>query len=71
MKVRFGEISVRGIRRWVDKDGKRHQQTCKFWQTLSPFNKGADGLPKTSQQIFAEVVAERDAWMKEQNRPTE
>lgn len=34
----FEEVAVRGMRRWVDKDGKRHQQTKKFSQTINPFN---------------------------------
>ena len=31
-------------------------------QTISPFNRGADGQPKTREQIRAELKAEAETW---------
>jgi hypothetical protein len=63
MRVVFEEVSVRATKRWVD-DGKKHQQTRKFSQTISPFNKRADGSQKNREQITAEITAQRDNWLK-------
>lgn len=61
--VRFDEIAIRGKRRWKDADGKWHQETKKFWQTMSPWNVDADKRPKNASQIRAELLAERSAWL--------
>lgn len=42
------------------RDGKRQQKT--FTQTLNPFNKAADGTPKTREQILAELREEAYQW---------
>ena len=63
--IRFQEVAVKATRRWVDTDGKKRQETKRFWQTVSPFNKNSDGTLKTADQIMAEVKAERDAWLSE------
>ena len=71
MRIKFEEVSVKGVRRWIDSsDGKRRQETRKFYQTISPFNKGPDGMPKTRQQIMEEVIAERDAWLTKADEAT-
>lgn len=61
MRTRFQEVSLKGARRWTE-DGKRRQETKKFWQTISPFNVGVDNLPKTHEQILDELRAERKLW---------
>lgn len=65
IRISFDEISVKGTRRWTDENGRKRQQTKKFYQTVNPFNIGADGLPKTREQISIEVTAERDVWLKQ------
>lgn len=60
---RFQEVSLRGTRHWKDAAGKRHQETRRFFQTVNPFNKNADGTEKTRPQILDELRAERDAWL--------
>jgi hypothetical protein len=60
--IRFQEVTLRGVWRWQDAEGKWHQQTKKFFQTLNPFNKTADGTVKTREQIMQELRAERQAW---------
>ncbi len=62
--MRFQEIATRRTIRWTDADGKRHQETRKFWQTLNPFNVGKDGAPKSAEAIYAEIKAEADAFVK-------
>lgn len=62
-RIRFEEVAVKGVWRWTDTAGKKHQQTRKFFQTMSPFNRDAAGFPKSRQQIIAEISAERKAWL--------
>lgn len=57
------EIAVKATRRWVDADGKKRQETRKFWQTINPFNSKPDGSLKTEADIRAEINTERDAWL--------
>ena len=64
-RITFQEISVKGIKRWTDADGKKRQKTRKFWQTRSPFNTNAAGEVKSYDEIKAELCAQRDAWLKE------
>lgn len=65
-RIRFEEVALKATRKFVDPvSGKTRQKTAKFWQTISPFNRAADGTPKTRDQIMAELRAERDAWMAE------
>jgi hypothetical protein len=59
----FMEVSVTGTRRWKTEDGRKKQRTKKFFQTLSPFNKTAEGVPKTREQIMLEIVRERNLWL--------
>lgn len=62
MRVNFNEVVVIGRRVWRE-NGRRRQQTKKFWQTINPFNKNADGTQKSRDQIVDELRAERDAWL--------
>ncbi|MGW7001321.1 hypothetical protein ACWGCW_00485 [Streptomyces sp. NPDC054933] len=45
--------------------GKKVRRQRKFSQTLNPFNKAADGSPKTSKQIYAELGEKAKAWKTE------
>lgn len=63
MKVFYEEISVRGVRRWTDPcTGKRRQETKKFSQTISPFNRDKEGNIKTRSEILEEISKKRDEW---------
>jgi hypothetical protein len=64
MRIRFEEVKVKGVRRWVDGEGKKRQQTRTFSQTINPFNKLPDGTIKDRGTIYKEICAERNAWMK-------
>jgi len=59
----YDEIAVKATRYWTDETGKRRQETRKFFQTQNPYNRGADGFPKSRAQIMQEITAERDAWL--------
>ncbi len=44
--------------------GKRSKRQKSFWQSVNPFNKNANGTPKTRAQVQADVSAEATAWRK-------
>lgn len=63
MKINFQEVSLKATRRWKE-NGKTRQETKKFYQTINPFNRDkVTGLPKTRNQIWEELKAEREAWL--------
>ena len=59
----FNEVSLR-----VEKTGKcitcgkRRKRVEKFWQTLNPFNKKADGTIKNPFDIRREIAIEARKW---------
>lgn len=61
-RISFEEVRLKGIRRWKE-NGKPRQETRVFMQTINPFNRDADGLPKTREQIERELLAERAEWI--------
>jgi len=42
--------------------GKTITRSTTLSQTISPFNKDADGQPKTREQIRAELKAQAETW---------
>lgn len=42
--------------------GKPFQRSTTFSQTINPFNKTAEGQPKTYAEIWRELGVEADAW---------
>ena len=59
---RFEEVRIKGIRRWKE-NGRARQETRVFMQTINPFNKDENGLPKSRAQIQQELLVERKAWL--------
>ena len=45
--------------------GKKRKRIRRFWQTLNPFNKKADGTPKNASDIREEEIINARAWKKE------
>lgn len=45
--------------------GRLRNRQRTFWQTLNPFNRNADGVPKTMVEIEAELGVEAAAWKRE------
>lgn len=63
---RFQEISLQGIKNLPCSGcGKKLRRQRKFFQTLNPFNKAADGSPKTVTQIDAELTEQIEQWKQE------
>lgn len=62
---KFDEIKKAGQRRYKDENGKWRYQKKTFYQTINPFNVNADGVPKTRQEIYAELNEEIRRWQEE------
>lgn len=67
MKYTYNEVSIKATKRWKDENGKWKSKTKKFYQTLNPFNKNADGSLKSREQIMSEIMAEREEWLSQSN----
>jgi hypothetical protein len=61
-RIVFHEVSIRATKHWRE-GARRRTQTRKFYQTLNPWNKNAAGQPKSREEILAELIVERDAWL--------
>lgn len=63
MRIDFSEVSLYGEKTVkCTVCGKRLTRQKKFWQTLNPFNRRPDGLPKTRDDILNELRQELEAW---------
>lgn len=61
MRINFREISrQRDVKVNCIACNKLLRRTIKEFQTVNPFNKGADGFPKTEDQIRRELPAQID-----------
>jgi hypothetical protein len=43
--------------------GKKVRRSLTFSETLNPFNKNADGTPKTQRDILVSIAKNADEWM--------
>lgn len=50
--------------------GKKIRRQTTFRQTISPFNKDAEGLPKTRREILAELREQAAEWEQKPERCT-
>lgn len=64
-RITFGQITIYGEKSGKCACGKRRKRHRRFYQTINPFNKNAQGAPKSADEIRAELRATRDAWMQE------
>jgi hypothetical protein len=64
-RVVFEKVTTGKVTRVWRENGRRRQETKEFWQTVNPFNKNAEGLPKTRLEIMGELHAERAVWLHE------
>lgn len=55
----YGEKTVK-----CSECGKRLRRRTTFFQTLNPYNKNADGQPKSRDEIYAELRVKREQWNK-------
>jgi hypothetical protein len=65
VRINFREVAL-----WAEKSGKcacgkRRARRQKFYQTLNPYNRNADGQPKSSHEIHEELKVEARAWKAE------
>ena len=66
MKYVFNEVHIFAARRGkCAACGKLCQRRRKFWQTLNPFNRNADGFPKDRDDIMSELTQQAKAWENE------
>lgn len=42
--------------------GKRRARSTTIWNTVNPFNKAPNGLPKTQEQVRDDVDRQVDEW---------
>lgn len=64
MRITFETVSIgKFTHKWTE-NGKRRQKTEEFYQTLNPWNKNKNGDLKTREEIYAELYAKKDAWVK-------
>ena len=62
-RVTFEEVSIRAKKQCKCTGcGKRLTRSKKFWQTLSPFNTKAAGVPKEAADIRKELMREVELW---------
>jgi len=60
-RVTFDEILLRKVVRGKCYScGKKMQRTFSEGQTVSPFNRNEDGVPKTREEIYKEVAQTLD-----------
>lgn len=66
MRVTFDKVELRGTKSGKCVScGKRRRRATTVYQTLNPFNKGTDGLPKTREQIYVELREKLSEWRKQ------
>ena len=62
MITTFGEIACWADKSWKCSCGRRVKRRKKFYQTVNPFNKDADGAIKSRLQVQESVRAKARAW---------
>lgn len=61
--VRFEKVTRRVQKRGKCQScGKTHTRATTLWQTLNPFNKNAEGFPKTRNEIYDELQTQAATW---------
>lgn len=65
MAVTFDEIKYRMSKMGKCKCGKRLNRTRTFSQTINPWNKNKDGIPKNAIEINKELREEARNWKPE------
>lgn len=66
VRIDFPEVALTGRKTCsCSVCGKTLRRQKKFWQTISTFNRTADGVPKSAAQIRLELQAAIEDWMTE------
>jgi hypothetical protein len=65
-RITFDEVSLRAAKTVKCSGcGKRLTRSRKFYQTINPFNKREDGLIKSRNDIYSELIEAANKWKKE------
>ncbi|MDP1931950.1 MAG: hypothetical protein Q8L60_10885 [Gammaproteobacteria bacterium] len=64
-RAHFEEVSLRAERTVIDENGKKRKQKKKFYQTINPFNKRANGSVKDRDFIMLELREQAQQWTRE------
>ena len=62
MRLTFNEIGLTFTKRFRCACGRRLTKRKRFYQTMNPYNTGADGRPKLGGDIIREVRQEGRKW---------
>ncbi len=62
--TRFDEVSLQGRKAGKCLCGKRRVRRERFWGTVNPFHRNADGTVRTREQVLEKVKADLAAWEK-------
>lgn len=69
-RVVFREETLRTTKRGTcGRCAKAHTRSKTFSQTVNPWNRRPDGVPKSPAEVRASLVAEADAWRREPIEP--
>ena len=58
----FDSIKLKSIKAGVCKCGKKLKRSKTFEQTINPYNRNSQGLPKNSVEINIELKQEAENW---------
>lgn len=66
----FQEVAVYGEKSGkCPKCGKHYKRREKFWSTINPWNKNKDGIMKTYDEVYDDVVKKQKKWLAEPIEP--
>jgi hypothetical protein len=69
--IRFEKVDHQVTKRLPCPDcGKKVRRQTTLWQTISPFNRNAEGQPKTELEIVAELRERAQEWQQQAERCT-
>lgn len=69
---RYEEVRETRIKNWPCPGcGRKVKRQRTFVNTINPFNRNADGVPKSRREVTADVRAKGDAWAAVPERHTE
>jgi hypothetical protein len=58
----FPEVWLGAVKRYVCACGRRCVRKKKFFQTINPYNKNAQGNMKSREEIMVQLRHDRDGW---------
>jgi hypothetical protein len=65
VRIGFAVVEMTGYKSGKCKCGKHRRRQKTFSQTINPFNKNAEGMPKSREEIYQELKETIAKWKKE------